>query len=418
MNRKVMAAAVMSALAAPALAQTSTVTLYGRANLGIDNWAATGSTSTTNDQKSRMRVYDVGSRLGVRGVEDLGGGLRAVFQIESGLNADNGTNLGQGAQTNTSAGFLASRPSWVGLDGAFGRVLWGRQDVWWGNGTIAQTAANYINTEVPWFTGGNGRVSVGVARQSNVFSYTSPTFGGFNASLYWSPDTAGGGTSAANTVAGNTGLTFTNNETTNANKNPNARLLGLTARWAGGPISAQYDYVSRETASDQFATGRPKNTAHKAGLGFMYAPASTGQISIVATQTKLHDFNGAVFSAGTNLKQNAFALNWEHVFGNIQALAQVGLLQKITGCGGGAAALEAGAAAGTTVCDQSKAKAWMVGARYLASKRTAVYLTFNQIKNDANQFADYTGGSYTSNIGAAGAGSDPRVIALGVIHNF
>ena len=414
MNKKLMALAVGSVLAAPAvMAQTSTVTLYGRANLGLDNYQATGATNPNLDYKSRMRVYDTGSRIGVRGIEDLGGGLRAVFQIESGLNADTGNTLNQGGGQNFSAGLLASRPSWVGLDGAFGRVLWGRQDVWWGNGTINQAAATYVNSETPWQTG-NGRLGVGVSRQSNVFSYTTPTFGGFNASAYWSPDTAAAGipSSPGNTAAG---TVFTNNEVTNASKSPNARLLGLTARWAGGPIALQYDGVQKKTASDQFVGGTPQNTAHKVGVGFTYAPG--GQISLIATNTRLKDNIGTGFVAGAALKQNTFTLDWEHVFGNIQALAQFAIAQKVTGCGAGAAF--AGTAAGTTLCDDSSARAFMVGAKYLASKRTGIYLTYNQLTNKANSYADYSGGGYSSGpLSATTAGADPRIIALGVIHNF
>ncbi len=397
MTKTKIAVAVAGVMAAPfALAQTSTVTLYGRANLGLDHYQATGNGA---DFKGRLRVYDTGSRLGVRGIEDLGGGLRAVFQIESGLSADTGNRLGQGGQTNTSAGFLASRPSWVGLDGAFGRVLWGRQDVWWGNGTIAQTAASYTNSEVPWTTGSNGRVGAGVARQSNVMSYTTPTFGGFNASLYWSPDT---GVSGAESVTSNPAtVTFTNNEVAQSGDKVDARLLGLTARWAGGPVSFQYDGVQKKTASDQFVDRRPQNDAHKVGLGFRYAPG--GQISVVGSRITNKD------SVGTDdLKQSTLTLNWEHVFGNIQALAQFGQTGKVSGCTGANVA---------AICDNSKSTGIMVGGRYLASKRTAVYLTFNQIRNQNNATADYTGGGYTSAVPISG-GADPRIIALGVIHNF
>src|SRR3990170_4342993 len=87
MKRKLLAVLVASALAAPvaALAQASNVQIYGRANLGLDNYSATGSTAgAAADLKSRSRVFDTASRLGVRGTENLGGGLKALFAIESG----------------------------------------------------------------------------------------------------------------------------------------------------------------------------------------------------------------------------------------------------------------------------------------------------------------------------------------------
>ena len=92
------AVSVVSVGAAQAQTTVSNVTLYGRLTLGFDNYAANGANcpmGTSNcNMKSRNRVFDNGSRIGVRGVEDLGGGLRAIFQIESGASVDNGLNTG------------------------------------------------------------------------------------------------------------------------------------------------------------------------------------------------------------------------------------------------------------------------------------------------------------------------------------
>ena len=82
MNQKLLALAVAAALAVPAgaFAQASAVHIYGRVNLGLDNYTATGATNgAAFDYKSRSRVYDAGSRLGFSGSEDLGGGLKALL---------------------------------------------------------------------------------------------------------------------------------------------------------------------------------------------------------------------------------------------------------------------------------------------------------------------------------------------------
>jgi predicted porin len=399
MNKKLMALAVTSVCAGPVFGQASNVTLYGRANLGFDNYKATGAAAgSAADFKSRNGIFDSSSRLGVRGVEDLGGGLRAIFQIESGVNIDTGTAQGQGNQFNVSSGFLGSRPSFVGLEGGFGRVTFGRQDVWWGNGTIAQTGANYVNTDIPWFTGSAGRVNAGVARQSNVLQYTTPTFGGFNATASYQP----------------------NSEAAAAGANTDAKIMGVTARWAGGPISAQVDWSTLEAASG--GATRAKNTNLKGSVGFTYMPGA--QISVIAMRLKNKD-SAALGTATDALQQTSFGLNWEHAFGNVQALAEFGQNGKVSGC-----AISAN-------CDNTKARAFMVGARYNMSKRTAVYLTYNQITNEANQNMDYVGGSYTKAnngvvaVGATGgigatagglpggsAGADPRVIGLGLWHQF
>ncbi|HYS75223.1 MAG TPA: porin, partial [Burkholderiales bacterium] len=181
MNKKLMAVAVAGAFGVPAAA-VAQVEIYGRANVFVDSYSATGSTSGTADFKSRTRVNDQGSRLGVRGREDLGRGLRAVYQIEAGVNIDTGSQTtSTGSQTalsgpsNSSTGFLASRDSFVGVEGGWGRALLGRQSLYYGNGIIEQVTSNYVNVGLPLFSG-NLIVPSPTARTSNVLSYTTPTF--------------------------------------------------------------------------------------------------------------------------------------------------------------------------------------------------------------------------------------------------
>jgi predicted porin len=108
--KKILAVAIATAFAAPAFAATSNVDVYGKLHMSV-NWY--------NDQPSD--INDIGissnaSRIGFKGSEDLGGGLKGIWQIESGLNLDeqNGT--------------LANRNSFVGLSGGFGTALLGNHD--------------------------------------------------------------------------------------------------------------------------------------------------------------------------------------------------------------------------------------------------------------------------------------------------
>jgi predicted porin len=426
MNKKLLAAAVAGVFTAPvAFAQSSNVELYGRINAGVDNASATGATLTTGavnqDFKARMRQFDTGSRLGVRGTEDLGNGLRAVFQIESGVNSDNGQNASQsGAAQNASTGFLGSRPTWVGLDGAMGTVKFGRQDVFWGNGTINQTGPNHVNTDIPWLTGGSGRVSAGVTRQSNVVTYTTPTMSGLNATLSWSPDTTAGG---ANTVGGQAAA---NAESATAGKNTNANLLGLTVRGAWGPYQLQYDFVTKTGSNDQAGAVLANQTtvartfANKLGLAWAYQPG--GQISLIGTAIHVQNqaiaatesIAGAAVAAGVeNLNQNTLSVTWEHlVGGNILLLAQYGQMMAVKGC-------SAVANVQANVCDNSKATGYMAGVRYNLSKRTAVFASYNKVSNGSNNYADYAGGAYqVGPLAAVNKGADPQIVAVGVQHNF
>jgi predicted porin len=72
----------------------------------------------------------------------------------------------------------------------------------------------------------------------------------------------------------------------------------------------------------------------------------------------------------------------------------------------------------------SKARGYMIGARYILSKRTWLYASYNLIDNKSNRFADYTAFAVTSVAAGAGVtagvpfGADPQIIAVGPFHDF
>ena len=115
MNKKLVAVAVAGVLGAPlaAHAQTANVTLYGRLNLDFEvvNGRQAGATASNPNV---TRLSSNSSRFGVRGTESLGGGLNAIFQIESSINGD--TNSGQ----------PGGRETFVGLQGSWGTFKMGQ----------------------------------------------------------------------------------------------------------------------------------------------------------------------------------------------------------------------------------------------------------------------------------------------------
>ena len=106
MKRSLFLAAMATLTSGAALAQSS-VTIYGRLNESVER-VKDGSTSTT-------QLVDNSSRIGFKGTEDLGGGLKAFFLIEHGFSADTGR---------ASATFWG-RESNVGVEGSFGKVYKG-----------------------------------------------------------------------------------------------------------------------------------------------------------------------------------------------------------------------------------------------------------------------------------------------------
>jgi predicted porin len=409
MNKKMTALAVVAGMAvsAVALAQDGSFRIYGRANLGMDTYSATGATlGSAQDFKARSRVFDAGSRLGVQGAEDLGGGLKAIFLMESGVNIDNGSNTGQSGTVNPYTGFLSSRIGHGGLQGNWGQLTFGKSNVWWGNGSMEQTSVNYVATGVPSFYGLLARgMNVGVTRVSNTLQY-SAQMGGYAFQASYSP----------------------NAEALQGNGSTNGKLFGITAQGQWGPFGAGFDWVKNRGNSPAVGSA-PASTGNKARAAWQYQPG--GQISVIWVKS-VQDNGGAGAvalglanatalgltppdAAATSVTQTSWGLNWEHAFGEWQALAQWATVNNMTGC------VTAGA------CDNTSAKTWMLGTRYNLSKRTGVYVNYAAIRNESNYNMDFTGGWMTSaQIFAAGVpglpvgsrGADPKIYGIGVMHNF
>jgi predicted porin len=392
MQKKLLAIAVAGALAPAAAMAQSTVEIYGRANVGLDNWKATGSSVAGGNIEARNRVYDFGSRLGFRVNESLGGGMRAFVVIESGVNIDSGTGNGQSGSANASTGFWASRDSYAGIGGNWGDVRFGRQSPFYGNGIIMQASSNYINNAMDSAFSFGGPVGNPSGRESNVVSYNSPTFGGFNASLSYG-------------VGASEGAAFTG---TGQEKE---QVYALTGRYTGGAIRAQFDIAQRANATNVKDFDR---NGWKVGLGWAYAPGS--QISAIYGELENKNIPVAVTigpagsgaAVGSSAKVPIWILNWEHMMGQWQFIAQYAMFDKIKNL-----SVDPGA---------TDAQGYTLAAKYFLSKRTGLYASFSQIKNKENAFWDMSNAGFSSAPGAVlsngNRGADPTVFALGVMHNF
>ena len=164
MKKSLIALAVLGASGA-AMAQSS-VTLYGVADAGLAKLEGVSS-----QMSSAGRMNNGISRLGVRGVEDMGGGLKAGFNFESGLSLEDGA-------TATSGGGFWGRAANLWLGGNWGTFKMGRtlNPSFYGLATWELTgAANYSVVANTYSVAGSG------ARNSSQFSYKTPDGLGGNA---------------------------------------------------------------------------------------------------------------------------------------------------------------------------------------------------------------------------------------------
>jgi predicted porin len=244
MKKSLLALTVLSAFAGAASAQTS-VTVYGIVDAGLvfERGGAAGSVSKLGSG------VQSGTRLGFKGSEDLGGGLSAKFQLETGIAADTG-GFNQG-------GLAFGRQSWVGLAGNFGQVSLGRQY------TPLFIALDSID---PFGTGlagaSNNLMSTAGTRMNNTVNYTTNNLSGFTGTAAY-----GFGEVAGDTAA--------------------SRQIGLSGSYANGPAAAVLAYHNTNNAT---ATGSTKNTLLggtwnfgpvTGHLGFEWNKADSGSVDTV-----------------------------------------------------------------------------------------------------------------------------------------
>jgi predicted porin len=171
MYRKLLAAAVASAFAAPAFAQVPPeIQVYGRVNVSFELIETENSTLN----QSNMELVDNSSRVGIRGKKELTPGLNAIFQIESNVGLDDG---GQN---------WSSRDSYAGLQGAFGTIRAGRTI-----GPVYYATYDYISMH-NHDTGTSsdallaGTVVGNQGFMNNTLWYTSPKVGPFTVDVAYS----------------------------------------------------------------------------------------------------------------------------------------------------------------------------------------------------------------------------------------
>lgn len=301
MKKSLIALAVLAASGA-AMAQSS-VTLFGV----VDATYAYGSGSVSN--KSQLTNSGLtASRLGFRGVEDLGGGLAASFWLEAGLNNDNGTgsvtNTNNQAATSTGGGLTFNRRSTVSLNGGFGEVRLGRDYTpqFWNLtvfdpfGTLGVGGTQTLNSSL------GGPTAI---RASNSIGYFLPgNLGGFYGQAQY----------------------YMGENLSNAANKKDGNGLALRAGYANGPINvalafSDTKYLAGDIKSfnlgGQYDLGMAKIMAHYSsddikngneGTGFLIG----GLIPVGAGEVRLAYSTYKIDTVGADPRSNKLALGYVH----------------------------------------------------------------------------------------------------------
>ena len=382
MQKKIIALAVASAAAgfasAPVLAQ-SNVSIYGVIDQAVTSQNQRSGGTVTSIQGSGYST----ERLGFKGTEDMGNGLKANFVLEMGIDSNNGdldnsNGAAAGAQHNTQ---LFQRLSTVGLSGnSWGAVNFGRQytPIFWN----VQAPNDVFNVA------GTGSIysltNVGITRASNSIKYDSPSMSGFGISaMYGVGDTSGAG-AATPSGSGNPSVGAALAAPLVGNQPMNlGRLAGISAYYANGPLSLGIAY----------------NTVYLVGLDAN------------------NDWDQQKTSAATasyDFKVVKVLLGWQEnkVTDNLQDRTtwDIGAYVPI---GNDTVKLQY-ADRKDKIVNSGDSKLTVVGYVHPLSKRTTAYATYAHMTNDNNAKQNLIFG-YT---GAIDNGFNANGFQLGMSHNF
>ncbi|MGC8702028.1 MAG: porin [Thiomonas sp.] len=374
MKKTLLSLALFGAFSGAAMAADS-VQLYGIVDLGVEHLSY--DNTTVNRLGSGIQN---GSRIGLKGTEDLGGGLSAMFQLETGFCA-NGNNAsayngaGQGAQNQAGGSYCTSgstfmgRTSIVGLTGGFGSVVMGR---------MYSPYFNIASSADPFGAGLTGSItnidqSAGTyVRLSQTAAYMTPTIAGFQGTLAY----AFGG------QPGN---------------NSNGRGYAAALTYGNGPISAGASYLNHNLTT---ATGL-NGTYVTNKLWNIYGGYDFGLAKVTAYYSDAKYGASGVYMANTQSTALAEWKTW--------------MLGATVPVGPGAVLASYGQTKNNNV-SSSTAKQFAIGYTYALSKRTNLYTSYSHITNDSN--VDYYVGDATiAGTGALG-GNSSSGFALGIKHSF
>ena len=348
MQKKLLALAIAGALAAPMAvqAQGSNVQIYGLLQPSID-FVDNGNDTGTSMQNNN-------SRLGFKGSEDLGNGLKAIFQLESAVDFDD----------RSGTGFIR-RDSWVGLAGSFGSLVAGTKFSAYKSSTdfvdpMGDTIGDYNNVFGVAAFDTNGFND----RFRNGLHYTSPKFGGLTISATYGLELDSDGDGLENDGGDN-----------------NDDSWSVAVKYAAGPLTltAAYEDQNDRLLGDLGTTSAKAMKiagGYKFGsttLGLMYAKEDFGSI------------------AGLDIERDLVFASIKHSMGNIDLMASYTWADEFDDI------------------DDSGANAFAVGAAYNFSKRTNIGAYYALVDNDDNAVFGFDSGYAPSGLGEKVKGFSVRM---------
>jgi predicted porin len=349
MKKSLIVLAALTGFAGVASAQSS-VTLFGIVDLAARNVKNGGGTVSSLSPSGSAT-----SRLGLRGVEDLGGGMRAGFWLEGDLQADVGQSAGQSWQ----------RRSTVSLSGGFGELRLGRDYTpdFWNHTVFDPFATAGVGNSLNTFTAINNGTDL--VRANNSIGYFLPNMGG----LYGQVMVALG--EGRGSVA-----------------TPARKHTGFRLGYAAGPVNVAFAMGNNEIG----VAGQPVAEYDRWNVGASYA---FGKSSMMFQYN-----NGKAKGAGT--AQGGQSVKHYLIGGRFAVGNGIVKASYIRSDGSGP----------TAALNARDATQIALGYEQPLSRRTALYTNFARITNKAGAAYSMAGGNANT------AGSNTTGYEFGVRHAF
>jgi predicted porin len=362
-KKNLVAAAALLTLVGAAQAQSS-VKLYGYLEADFGSYKPVGGKATTKVQGGDMMT----SFIGFAGSEDLGGGLKAEFALESFIGNDTGANV-----PNQASQFW-SRTSWVGVSGGFGKVALGQYDTplfvsglsynpFGSSMTFSPTMRHFYDLGSATKSGpGTYALSQADTGWVNSITYETPAVAGFTGTLQFSP------------------------KETSTSGNKNSYTVGVA--YNNGPLSAMGVYV--DAGKVDKLSGQPASAVapyaaefRAANLGASY---DFGVVKAFGQYTKFKYYSNGLYTGATGVSvENAKV--W-----------QLGLSAPVTASGTVLASYGQSKYDAVPGSKDYTSKIFSLGYDHALSKRTGVFTAFSSEK-----VSSLKGG---------------RALAVGVKHTF
>jgi predicted porin len=356
MNKKLIALALAALPVAHAMAD---VTIYGtiEADMESNKTYANGVKDANGKPKAVSRIDDTGSLIGFKGSEDLGNGLKAIWQVEQGLSID-------GTTVNASNTF-ATRDSFVGLQGGFGKVRIGKLSTFLNSDAGTPDAWIYGNKGV------NGQSYSSInqldGRVNNAIRYDIPEF-----------------------VAGLSGAVVYGVDETNATNKQNTFSFGTTYTNSG--YFGTFGYQRFNNNIDGNKAGNYWRLEAGYNANNILAAAYYGQSKLASgtTDGTFGFVSTADLPNGSELKKKEAGLTLGYTIGAITPKFSYG---RVWGA----------SVDGTDV--KGHLNQYVLGADYALSKRTTAYASYGFVQN---AYRDSSDNKY----------SNEHTVAVGVQHKF